>query len=222
MLSLIPEAPQAPWGLLRRIGMGVRPLNLELETDRLILRPLVEADLDIAVTLWSDPEVTRFVAERAYSEVEIAEEMPMVIRRCAKGAIGIWCVTLKDTGEKLGEAFLLPLAVETDDTDCSLIQGDALPEAEVEIGYVYKRTAWGKGYASEACKRLLRFAFEDTPIKEIVAVTDPDNHASSHVLRKSGLTPVGTIHAYAEDLSGYRLSALEWCALQAGKGSLSG
>ncbi len=104
-------------------------------------------------------------------------------------------------------SFLPPLPVDLDDTDWSLVQGDALPDAEVEIGYVYKRSARGQGYATEAGARLLQFAFEASPITDIVAGKDAENHASGHMLTKCGMTPVGMIHAYTEGLPGYRLSA---------------
>jgi len=189
-------------------------VNLILETDRLILRPLAADDLDIAITLWTDPEVTRYVARRPFPKDEMSQKMPIWIRRCAGGAVGIWCVIRKDTGEKLGSAVLLPLPVDVDDTDWSLVQGDTLPDGEIEIGYVYKREAWGHGYATEACTRLLQFAFEASSITDIVAVTDPENHASGHVLTKCGMQPVGMIHSYTEDLPGYRLSADQWRAQQ--------
>ena len=191
-------------------------MTLILDTDRLILRPLEASDVDIATTCWTDPEVTKYVAERSFSAEDVASEMPTVIRRCAGGAIGIWCVMRKDTGEKLGSAFLLPLPVDLDDTDWSLVQGEDLPDAEVEIGYVFKRTAWGLGYATEACSRLLQFAFETTPIPKIVAITDPENYVSGRVLVKSGMRSAGTIHAYTEDLPGYRLSAQQWRQARAG------
>lgn len=61
-----------------------------------------------------------------------------------------------------------------------------------------------------ACKRLLRFAFEDTPLDEVVAVTDPNNRASQHALRKSGLIDEGRRRAYATDGPGFRLTRRQW------------
>ena len=91
----------------------------------------------------------------------------------AGGCIGIWTVINRLTQEKLGSALLLPLPIDEEDTQWDLIQGDDLPDAEIEIGFLFKRSAWGKGYATEACSRLVRFAFEKTPLTEVVAVIDP-------------------------------------------------
>jgi RimJ/RimL family protein N-acetyltransferase len=189
-------------------------VNLELETDRLLLRPLVENDWEMALETFMDPEVMKFVADVG-SEEALAEEMKTAIRRGAEGRIGVWCVLQRETGEKLGTAILLPLPIEEDDTDWSLVQEDRYPDADIEVGYILKRSAWGNGYATEACRRLVQFAFEETELDEIVAVTDPRNAASEKVLRKCGLRDEGLRRAYAEECSAFRISRQQWLELQA-------
>lgn len=184
-------------------------MDLVLETERLLLRPLELADVDLGITLFTDPVVTKY-AGRTYTPEEVAEQMPTVVRRCAGGAIGIWCVTDKATDEKLGTAILLPLPVELDDTDWDLVQGEGYPDAEIEVGYILKPSAWGKGYATEACTRLITFAFEETALDEVVAVTAPENKASQNVLKKSGLTFEGTRRAYMNDCPGFRITRAQW------------
>jgi len=188
-------------------------VNLELETDRLLLRPLVENDWDMAMETFTDPEVMEFVADVANEET-LAEEMKTYIRRGAGGRIGVWCVLQRETGEKLGTVILLPLPIEEDDTDWSLLQEDKYPDADIEVGYVLKRSAWGNGYATEACCRLVRFAFEETGLDEVVAVTDPRNAASQKVLRKCGLRDEGLRRAYADECSAFRISRQQWMELQ--------
>ena len=189
-------------------------VNLELETDRLLLRPLVENDWEMALETFMDPEVMKFVADVG-SEEALAEEMKTAIRRGAGGRIGVWCVLQRETGEKLGTAILLPLPIEEDDTDWSLVQEDRYPDADIEVGYILKRSAWGNGYATEACRRLVQFAFEETELNEIVAVTDPRNAASQKVLRKCGLRDEGLRRAYAEECPAFRISRQQWLELQA-------
>jgi ribosomal-protein-alanine N-acetyltransferase len=189
-------------------------VNLELETDRLLLRPLVESDWEMALETFMDPEVMKFVADVG-SEEALAEEMKAAIRRGAGGRIGVWCVLQRETGEKLGTAILLPLPIEEDDTDWSLVQEDRYPDADIEVGYILKRSAWGNGYATEACRRLVQFAFEETELDEIVAVTDPRNAASQKVLRKCGLRDEGLRRAYAEECPAFRISRQQWLELQA-------
>ncbi len=189
-------------------------VNLELETDRLLLRPLVENDWEMALETFMDPEVMKFVADVG-SEEALAGEMKTAIRRGAGGRIGVWCVLQRETGEKLGTAILLPLPIEEDDTDWSLVQEDRYPDADIEVGYILKRSAWGNGYATEACRRLVQFAFEETELDEIVAVTDPRNAASQKVLRKCGLRDEGLRRAYAEECPAFRISRQQWLELQA-------
>ncbi len=188
-------------------------MNLIFESERLNFRPLATDDLDLAVEQWGDPEVVKYIADRTYSKAELIEEMPLVTRRCAGGCIGIWCLTDKATGEKIGTAILLPMAVELDDTDWDLVVGDNIPEGDIEVGYILKRSAWGKGYATEACAQMLRFAFEGTSLTEVVACTDPGNAASQHVLTKCGMIPQGRIRAYQEDIPGFRMTRAEWLQL---------
>ena len=184
-------------------------MNLELPTERLLLRPLAESDLDVALAVLTDPEVMRYVVE-PFARERVVAEMPVAVRRGGGGCIGIWCVTRRETGEKLGTAVLLPLPIEEEDTNWDLVGGLDIPDGEIEVGYLLKKSAWGRGYATETARRLLRFAFEDTPLEEVVAVTDPDNHASQRVLRKSGMIDEGLRRAYAGETSGFRARRGDW------------
>jgi len=58
----------------------------------------------------------------------------------------------------------------------------------VEIGWRLQRTAWGKGYASEAAMAWLRFGFETVGLEEIVAFTIPANEPSQKVMTRIGMT----------------------------------
>ena len=189
-------------------------VNLELETDRLFLRPLANNDWEMALEMFMDPEVMKFVADVS-SEEALAEEMKVVVRRGAGGRIGVWCVLQRETREKLGTAILLPMPIEEKDTDWSLVREDGYPDGDIEVGYILKRSAWGNGYATEVCRRLVQFTFEETELDEIVAVTDPRNAASEKVLRKCGLRDEGLRRAYAEECSSFRISRQQWLELQA-------
>ena len=184
-------------------------MNLSFKSNRLLLRPHSEADLDIETEIGTDPEVMKYVGN-VEAEDEIARNMPKYTKRCAGGCIGVWCVIEQLTMEKLGTAILLPLPIEEEDTNWNLVVGDELPDCEIEIGYMLKRSAWGKGYATEATKRLLKFAFEETPLQEIVATTDPQNIASQRVLEKCGLVNEGTRRAYAAECFGFRITRQQW------------
>ncbi|MEM7076935.1 MAG: GNAT family N-acetyltransferase [Pseudomonadota bacterium] len=188
------------------------PDALVLETERLILRPFDRSDEDLAIALWCDPEVMRYVGDPDPVQ-ELRDFMPTVIRRGAGGRIGTWSVARRDTGHRIGECFLLPTPIEHDDTDWSQIVPDAYPDDVIEVGYLLVRDAWGQGFATEACRRLLRFAFEQTAIDCVHATIDPDNAASLNVLTKCGLQFIGLHRAYgADDAPWYRIARHEWQA----------
>jgi len=188
-------------------------IDLELETDRLLLRPLAEDDWEMVLQLFTDPDVMKYIADIGDEET-LAAEMKAAVKRGAGGRLGIWCVLRRETGEKLGTSVLLPLPIEEQDTDWSLLREDGYPDADIEVGYILKRSAWGNGYATEACRRLVRFAFEETELDEIVAVTDPRNSVSKKVLRKCGLRDEGSRRAYADECSAFCISRQQWLELQ--------
>ena len=187
-------------------------MELTLTTDRLLLRPVTLEDADISLELLTDPEIMRYIGS-PISEREVVDNLPREVKRSGGGCIGIWTILETQTNEKIGSALLLPLPIELDDTDWSLLGHPEIPEGDIEIGYMFKKSAWGKGYASEAAGRLLRFAFEDTPLQEVVAVTDPENTNSQRVLRKIGLRNEGMRRAYKYDCSAFRITRSQWQSL---------
>lgn len=188
-------------------------MNLELHTERLSLSPFADADLELALEMWTDPEVVKYVGD-VMTEEEIRMDMPNSTKRGANGGIGLWCVADRATGEKLGDAYLLPMAIEEDDTDFSLVVMGQMPDADIEVGFFFKPSAWGRGYATEVCKRLLQFAFQELPLDEVVASVDDGNVASQNVLEKSGLINRGRTRSYGKDSPIYRITRDEWNELQ--------
>jgi ribosomal-protein-alanine N-acetyltransferase len=102
------------------------------------------------------------------------------------------------------------MPIDEDDTNWDLVEGPDIPDWEIEVGYILKRPAWGKGYATEICMRLLAFAFEETPLVEIVACIDGDNHRSRQVFSKCGLRDEGLRRAYADLSPCFRITRREW------------
>ncbi len=188
-------------------------MELDLITERLHLTPLVADDLDLAVEMFTDREVVKYVFD-VMTEEEIRQEMPNSTKRGGNGGIGIWCIADQRTGEKLGDTYLLPMPVDKDDTDFSLVVMGQMPDADIEIGYFLKRSAWGRGYATEVCKRLLQFAFQEVSLNEVVASVHEDNVASKKVLEKSGLLDRGRTRCYGKDSAIYRITRDEWNELQ--------
>ncbi|MCP4193831.1 MAG: GNAT family N-acetyltransferase, partial [Planctomycetaceae bacterium] len=109
---------------------------------------------------------------------------------------------------------LLPMPVEEDDTDWDLLIPGYMPDNDIEVGYFLKKSAWGQGYATEVCSRLLKVAFEEMPLSEVVASYDEGNNASRNVLLKCGLVERGTRRCYGEDGPDLRITREEWLAVK--------
>jgi ribosomal-protein-alanine N-acetyltransferase len=193
-------------------------MDLTLQTTRLRLAPLDSSDVDVSIAVFSDPEVARFVGGVMRPE-DIRRKMSDWTKRGADGSIGIWSIADRFSNEKFGSVFLLPMPIDKDDTDYDLVIPNKFPDADIEIGFSLKRSAWGCGYATEACSRLVRFAFEQTSLNEIFASFHDDNFASRHVLEKSGFIDRGRMWCYGEDAPCYRITREEWC--ERGEGLLS-
>lgn len=191
-----------------------RAMKLTFHSERLTLSPYTPDDFDISIALFTDPAVLRFAGE-VMSEAHIRANMSSWSRRGGDGGIGIWTVSDRRTGEKYGSAALLPMPVEEDETDFGLLVPGEMPQCDIEIGYFLKRSAWGYGYATEASRRLLRFAFEETPLEEVVATFHKDNLASRNVLLKAGFTDRGTMRCYGKDDGlNFRITRDEWLQQQ--------
>jgi RimJ/RimL family protein N-acetyltransferase len=187
-------------------------MDLVLATERLRLTPLRGEDVDVAIEMFTNPAVVRY-AGGLMSETVIRQEMPTWTRRGGNGEIGIWCVADLLSGERFGSVFLLPIAIESDDTVWADVVPGRLPGGDIEIGFNLVERAWGKGYASEACRRVVRLAFEETSLEEVVATLDDRHAASKNVLEKCGFRLRGRRRAYAADGPDYRLTRSEWLAM---------
>ena len=187
-------------------------MNLELHSKRLVLRPYDLSDVPFDVEMATDPEVMRYFGG-AVTEQQALAESANFTRRCAGGCIGVWTVLERRGGERLGEVFLTPLPIDAEDTQWELIAGDDMPEGDIEIGFMLKRSAWGRGLATEACRRLLRFAFEATPLGEIVAVIEAGNTASERVLLKCGLLREAPRRAYGQECPAFRITRARYVEL---------
>ncbi|MEM7226645.1 MAG: GNAT family N-acetyltransferase [Pseudomonadota bacterium] len=190
-------------------------MDLELYTERLWLRPYDPSDVDLDIELATDPEVMKYFGG-VVSEAQARVESDNYTRRCGGGCIGVWTVLDKGTHERLGEVFLTPLPVDAEDTQWELISGDDIPDGDIEVGFMLKRSVWGRGLATEACQRLLRFAFEEAALEEIVAVVEEGNVGSEKVLLKSGLLREGMRRAYAGQCPAFRITRAQYMARQDG------
>jgi RimJ/RimL family protein N-acetyltransferase len=164
-------------------------MQVFLETERLLLRRLTEADVDNLFDLDNDPEVMRFVNGGTPTPRDVIERdlLPRFLRYYERFAgYGFWAAIEKATGEFLGWFHFRP-------------PEGASPD-EVELGYRLRKAAWGQGYGTEASRALIRKGFTELGVRRVVASTYADNLASRRVMEKAGLTLVRTYRVTAADL----------------------
>ncbi len=147
---------------------------MRAETERLILRPWEDRDLDPFFALNSDPEVMRF-----FPKLFTREETAAYIERVAaleETGLGFQAVEEKASGELVGVVGMAEVKPE-------------MPSAPaVEIGWRLARPFWGKGYASEAARAWLVHGFGTLALAEIVAFTYVGNAPSRRVMERLGMT----------------------------------
>jgi RimJ/RimL family protein N-acetyltransferase len=162
-------APAESWNR-RDLIYGIRA---ELETERLVLREMTEADAGHLVRLGQNPNVTRYLPEPQLAGVaEALRLLQTVIFPQYVNRVGRWAVVLRETGEFMGWCGLKYYA----DVD------------EYDLGYRFFEEHWGHGYATEAARAVLRYGIERWRGARIVGKAIVENLASRRVLEKIGLT----------------------------------
>jgi RimJ/RimL family protein N-acetyltransferase len=145
----------------------------ELRTDRLLLRHWREEDRDPWAAMNADPEVMRH-----FPSTQTREETDAALDRFNAGLAdrgwGIWAVDLD--GEFLGF------------TGLAIPRFDAPFMPATEIGWRFARHAWGNGYATEAARAVLAYAFDELELPEVVSFTTVDNTPSRRVMERIGMT----------------------------------
>jgi RimJ/RimL family protein N-acetyltransferase len=152
-----------------------------LETERLTLRRFTMDDLDNLVALDGDPEVMHFITGgRTTSREELETDfLPAFLTYYERfDGYGFWAAIEKPTGDFLGWFHFRP-------------PPDA-PADEPELGYRLRKTAWGKGYATEGSRALIHKGFTEFGVRRVTASTMSVNTASRGVMEKSGLSFVRT------------------------------
>jgi RimJ/RimL family protein N-acetyltransferase len=146
-----------------------------IETERLLLRPLGTDDLDAFAELYADPEVTRFIGRgTTLAREEVARLLERRICDFERQGYGVLAVVEKQSDRLIGR--------------CGLIHWQIDGRDELELGYIFSRSAWGKGYATEAASALRDLALEELTQRRLVALVRYGNDASARVAEKLGMT----------------------------------
>jgi RimJ/RimL family protein N-acetyltransferase len=142
-----------------------------LETERLVLREWRPDDFETFVAIMADPEVARYLpGGHPMGRMDTWRFVTGMIGVWTMRGYGTWVVERKSDGAVMGRI--------------GLIHPDRWPG--LEVGWTLGRDYWGKGYATEAARISLDYAFMTQPVQEVISTIHPENKASQGVARNIG------------------------------------
>jgi RimJ/RimL family protein N-acetyltransferase len=157
--------------------MNEDPFELRepLETERLVLRPFGSGDLDALFSYRSRADVAQYLMwePEDHEQVEASLDRKLLSTRFdAEGDVLALAIELRATGDLIGDVILAFVSQE---------------HRVAEIGYIVHPDHHGHGYATEACRAILRLAFEELGIHRVIGSLEAGNVASARVLEKLGM-----------------------------------
>jgi RimJ/RimL family protein N-acetyltransferase len=152
-----------------------------LVTERLVLRPPIEDDLEPFALMSADPEVMRYIGQgRPYDRSASERAFATLLAHWHERHFGLRAALDRHTGEYLGFVGL------------STVSAQSIGAGETEIGWRLKRSAQGRGLATEGARAVQEHARQALGIDRLVAHIQPGNAASQRVATKLGLRPERT------------------------------
>lgn len=146
-----------------------------LTTERLHLRMLEQSDFEEYAAIHTDPEVTRFTTRTHLDRTEAWRHLAMIVGHWHLRGFGMWGVFERESGRLVGRV--------------GFHQPEGWPD--FELGWTMGRASWGKGYAPEAARACLDYAFDVMKRDHVISLIDPNNIASIRVAEKIGETVEG-------------------------------
>ncbi len=164
-----------------------------LESDRIILRQWKDSDIPVFAELNADSEVMRYFPETR-TEQQTRDMVSVVSAGINKTGWGFWAAELKKSGEFIGFVGLNAAPADLPFSPC------------VEVGWRLHRKYWGNGYATEAGKISLAYAFEQLELNEVVSFTTQSNVKSRRVMERLGMKNTGRNFKYPDVPADHPLS----------------
>ena len=161
-----------------------------LETERLYLREMEQSDFDSLCKILKDEE-TMYAYEGAFNDTEVQEWLDRQIARYQKYGFGLWAAVVKESGKMIGQ--------------CGLTMQPWKDKELLEIGYLFQREYWHRGYAVETAKACKKYAFEVLEADEVCSIIRDTNIASQNVAIRNGMavTDTWTKHYRGIDMPHY-------------------
>lgn len=160
-----------------------------LETERLLLRPWREDDLEPYAELSADPEVMRYIGSgRTLDRDECWRQIAIFIGHWELRGYGPWAVENRADGNLIGRV--------------GLWRPEGWPG--LELGWTLARGCWGCGYATEAGRATMDFAWRTVDASELISLIDPANHPSRRVAERLGMEADRHLKLGTDDVLLYR------------------
>jgi RimJ/RimL family protein N-acetyltransferase len=168
-----------------------------IETERLALRPLREADVEPLYAIMQDPDVMRYIGDRQIPTLQDTwRGVAAWIGHWALRGYGLWAVEERGSGDLIGRIGLhYPI-------------GWPGPE----VGYMLGKRWWGRGYATEAATGAMDWGFETIGFDRLISLIDPGNAASIGVATKLGESLAGETELYGKRVLIYGIDRSAWQA----------
>ena len=148
-----------------------------LETERLYLREMDQGDFRSLCRILQDDEAM-YAYEGAFTDGEVQEWLDRQIARYQAWGFGLWAVILKETNEMIGQ--------------CGLTMQPWKNREVLEVGYLFERRYWRRGYATEAARACKKYAFEALGAREVYSIIRDTNFASQRVALRNGMALRGS------------------------------
>jgi RimJ/RimL family protein N-acetyltransferase len=145
-----------------------------LTTTRLLLRSWLATDLVPFAALNADRETMRFMP-RCLEAGESAALAAAAQAELERRGFGLWALALRESAQFIGYVGLSVPSFTAHFTPCT------------EVSWRLQRDQWGHGYATEAARACLHFAFATLQVPEVVSFTVPDNLRSRRVMERLGM-----------------------------------
>lgn len=153
-------------------------MNLVIETDRLLLRPLELSDAEAMFAMDRNPEVHKYLWQNPSKSIEESIQIIEYVRnQYESNGIGRFATIVKDTNEFIGWTGIKFVTEQPENGNINFY----------DYGYRLNEKFWGKGYGTEASIAWLDYGFNQMKIENINAYTHSENLASNHILEKIGM-----------------------------------
>ncbi len=172
-----------------------------LETERLLLRQFEAADTDAYAVMMGDPEIMRFLGTgQTLDRMGTWRHIAYIRGHWQLRGYGMFALEEKGGGRLVGHA--------------GIVHPEGWPG--LELGWALQKDCWGRGYATEAAREVLRYAFEELGREDVISMMYPENTASMRVAERIGERQRSPTQIYGKDVVVYGITAAEYAAARHG------